>query len=85
MGLINKVVPHEELDAAVAEIAERYAKSATKAIGLIKRMLNRSTDSTLEALLELEKHGQVAASQSDDYKEGVAAFLEKRKANFQGK
>lgn len=85
LGLLNQVVPHEELDAAVDAIATRYASAATKAIGLIKRMLNRSFSSSLDEMLEMEKYGQEIAGRSGDYKEGVQAFIEKRKPNYQGK
>jgi 2-(1,2-epoxy-1,2-dihydrophenyl)acetyl-CoA isomerase len=85
LGLLNKVVPADQLDAAVAEVAARYAKGATKAIGLMKRMLNRSFESSLDEMLEQEKFGQEIAGRSEDYKEGVNAFVEKRLAQFQGK
>lgn len=85
LGLINKAVPAEELDAAVQAIAEKYAKSATKAIGMMKKMLNRSYSSTLDEMLEQEKFGQEIAGRSEDYKEGVDSFNEKRPAQFKGK
>ncbi|MCS7074102.1 MAG: enoyl-CoA hydratase-related protein [Bacteroidia bacterium] len=84
-GMVNQVVPDEQLDETVATIAQRYANSATKAIGLMKRMLNRSMESTLEEALTQEMFCQEIAGQTDDYKEGVLAFTEKRKPNFQGK
>lgn len=84
LGLVNQVVAPEELDAAVQAIAERYAQAPTKAIGLIKRMLNRSFSSSLAEMLEMEKHGQEIAGRSGDYKEGVAAFVEKRKPVYKG-
>lgn len=85
LGLINKVVAPEELDEAVMEIASRYAKAPTKAIGLIKRMINRSFESSLDEMLEMEKYGQETAGRTEDYKEGVNAFVEKRKAEFKGR
>lgn len=85
LGLVNKLVAHEDLDAAVAEVAGRYAKAATKSIGLIKRMLNRSFSSDLESMLEMEKHGQEIAGRTEDYREGVAAFNEKRKPEYKGR
>ncbi len=85
MGLINKTVPAEELDSAVKFYTDYYAQAPTKAIGLMKKMLNRAASSTLEDMLEYEAYCQEIAGGSADYKEGVQAFLEKRKANFKGK
>ena len=85
LGIINKLVPAEELDAAVKEFADRYAAAAPKAMALIKKMLNKSLSSNLRDMLQYEAYSQEIAGMSDDYKEGVAAFLEKRKAVFKGK
>lgn len=85
MGLVNKVVPADELDEAVNNLSTYYANAPTKAIGLIKKMLNKSGNATLEQMLEYEAYCQEIAGNSEDYKEGVAAFLEKRKAEFKGK
>lgn len=85
MGLITKAVAADKLDAAVKEYSGYYACAPTKAIGLIKKMLNKSTTSTLEEMLEYEAYCQEIAGGSEDYKEGVKAFLEKRKAEFKGK
>lgn len=85
LGLVNRVVAPEELDQAVEELALRYAKAPTKAIGLIKRMLNRSFSSSLDEMLEMEKHGQEIAGRTEDYKEGVASFVEKRDPNYKGR
>ena len=85
LGLVNKIVPADQLDEAVNKVAQRYAKAPTKAIGLIKRMLNRSFESSLEDMLEQERFGQETAGRTADYKEGVQSFIEKRKPNYQGK
>jgi 2-(1,2-epoxy-1,2-dihydrophenyl)acetyl-CoA isomerase len=84
MGLINKAVPADQLDSAVKVYAEHFATAPTKAIGLIKTMLQKSASATLEEMLEYEAWCQEIAGSSADYREGVAAFLEKRKARFAG-
>jgi 2-(1,2-epoxy-1,2-dihydrophenyl)acetyl-CoA isomerase len=85
MGLVNKAVPADQLDAAVREYTTYFSKAPTKAIGLIKKMLNKSATSTLDEMLEYEAYSQEIAGSTADYKEGVLAFLEKRKAGFLGK
>ncbi|MDP5172299.1 MAG: enoyl-CoA hydratase-related protein [Bacteroidia bacterium] len=84
-GLINEVVPASELDDRVAAIAATYAAKAPKALGLIKRMLNKSFESGLEEMLLMEKYCQEIAGSTQDYQEGVQAFTEKRTAIFSGK
>ena len=83
-GMINRVVKHEELDAETLKIATHYAQAPTKAISLIKKMLNKSFHSNLDTMLEYEAYCQEIAGRSDDYKEGVNAFNEKRKPAFKG-
>jgi 2-(1,2-epoxy-1,2-dihydrophenyl)acetyl-CoA isomerase len=85
IGLINKAVPPHELDGAVKEYTEYFASAPTKAIGLIKKMLQKSTHATLEEMLDYEAYCQEIAGSSEDYREGVAAFIGKRKAKFSGK
>jgi 2-(1,2-epoxy-1,2-dihydrophenyl)acetyl-CoA isomerase len=85
IGLINKCVPSDQLDAAVKSYTDYFATAPTKSIGLIKKMLNKSATSSLEEMLEYEAYCQEIAGTSHDYKEGVAAFLEKRKPTFLGK
>ncbi len=84
-GMVNKVVPEEELDAAVAELAAHYAIAPTKAIALMKKMLNKSFHSDLDTMLDYEASCQEVAGNSEDYKEGVKAFNEKRKPEFKGR
>jgi 2-(1,2-epoxy-1,2-dihydrophenyl)acetyl-CoA isomerase len=84
LGLINKVVKADELDSAIKVYTDYYKVAPTRAIGLIKKMLNKSATSTLEEMLEYEAYSQEIAGSTSDYKEGVTAFLEKRKPNFKG-
>ena len=85
VGLVNKVVPSSDLEKTTMELAQRLAQSPTKSIGLIKRTLNKALASDLDSLLDYEATIQEIASLSEDHKEGVAAFLEKRQAQFKGK
>jgi 2-(1,2-epoxy-1,2-dihydrophenyl)acetyl-CoA isomerase len=85
LGIINKVVPAAELDAMVKHYTDFYGNAPTKAIGLMKKMLNKSYGSTLDEMLEYEAFCQDIAGSSDDNKEGVKAFSEKRKPQFTGK
>jgi len=84
-GLVNKVVPAAELEKTTMDIAERLALAPTKAIGLIKRTLNKAMTSDLDTLLDYEATIQEIASRTEDHREGVAAFLEKRPAAFKGR
>ncbi|MFN9520480.1 MAG: enoyl-CoA hydratase-related protein [Bacteroidota bacterium] len=83
-GMVNRVVKHDELDAETQKIADYYAQAPTKAIALMKKMLNKSFHSNLDTMLEYEAHCQEIAGRTADYKEGVAAFNEKRKPAFKG-
>lgn len=85
IGLVNKVVPAATLDEAVKVYTDYFAKAPTKAIGIIKKMLNKSAGSTLDEMLEYEAYSQETAGASYDHQEGVKAFLEKRKPEFLGK
>ncbi len=84
LGIINKVVPDAELDTAVKGYTDYFAKAPTKSIGMIKKMLNKASSSSLDEMLEYEKYSQQIAGTSEDYKEGKQAFLEKRKPDFKG-
>lgn len=83
-GIINRVTTLENLDAEVAKLTDYYSKAPTKAIALMKKMLNKSFQSDLDSMLEYETYCQEIAGKSNDYKEGVTAFNEKRKADFKG-
>lgn len=85
LGLVNKVVPADQLDDAVKKYTDYFANAPTKSIGLIKKMLNKSATSTLDEMLDYEAYCQEIAGSSEDYHEGVTAFREKRKAEFKGK
>jgi len=83
-GLINRVVAEDLLDSTVNEVATYYSNAPTKSIGMIKAMLNKAVYSDLETMLQYEAYCQEIAGNSEDYKEGVTAFNEKRKAEFKG-
>lgn len=81
-GLIWKAVDDEQLmDEAIA-LAEGFAKGPTNAYALTKQAIHAASTNTLDQQLDLERKLQREAGMSDDYKEGVAAFLEKRPANY---
>ena len=83
-GIINAVAPLEQLDALVNKYTDYYASAPTKAIGLIKRMLNKSQAASLDEMLDYEAYCQDIAGATHDHKEGVLAFMEKRKPQFRG-
>ncbi|MEZ4691349.1 MAG: enoyl-CoA hydratase-related protein, partial [Ignavibacteria bacterium] len=85
-GLVNKVVSNNELLKKSAEItAKNFAERPTKAIGMIKDLMNKSFESSLDDILQLEGDYQEQAGNTEDFKEGIASFLEKRKSVFKGK
>ena len=84
IGMINRVVPGAELSAASAELAGKLAQGPTGSIGRIKRMLNASFSNDLAGQLELEHACQIESGRDGDFKEGVAAFFEKRPPKFTG-
>ena len=85
MGMIYKVTSLEDFENTVITIAGTLAQMPTKALGMTKRLLNKSMSNNLEQQLDLESKLQIEAAQSEDYAEGVAAFIEKRKPEFKGK
>lgn len=85
LGLINRVVPFAELDAAVNQMAERLAAAPAVALAMIKQGLHFGQQNDLAAALDNEAVNQGQCFRSKDFAEGVQAFLEKRKPHFQGK
>jgi 2-(1,2-epoxy-1,2-dihydrophenyl)acetyl-CoA isomerase len=84
IGLINKCVPLDQLGAATDEWANRLAVAPTKAVGLAKWLLNRSLDSDRGTAFEEEAWAQELASRTEDFQEGVQAFIERRDVQFKG-
>jgi 2-(1,2-epoxy-1,2-dihydrophenyl)acetyl-CoA isomerase len=83
-GLVSEVVEGDRLAERAAELAAEYAAMPTRGIGMTKRLFSEAAHNTLEEQLELEAELQTAATQTQDFREGVAAFLEKRDPNFTG-
>ncbi len=84
-GLVSEVVLADDLAPRAAERAAAYAAMPTKGIGMTKRLLDAAATTRLQEQLEQEAELQAAATQTEDFAEGVAAFLEKRDANFKGR
>jgi 2-(1,2-epoxy-1,2-dihydrophenyl)acetyl-CoA isomerase len=85
IGMIYRAVDDQDLMGEAHTVAERLAAGSTHALGLMKRALAASPTNTLDAQLDLERDLQREAGASDDYMEGVRAFLDKRPANFHRK
>jgi 2-(1,2-epoxy-1,2-dihydrophenyl)acetyl-CoA isomerase len=84
-GLVSEVVEAERLPERAAELAAAYAAAPTRGIALTKRLFDHAENATLEEQLELEAELQGEAAASEDFREGVAAFLGKRPPEFRGR
>lgn len=84
LGMVYKVFEPETFQQQALDLALEMAKMPTKALGLTKQLLNASFNNTLDQQLTLESTLQIQAANTNDYKEGVTAFVEKRKPNFKG-
>jgi 2-(1,2-epoxy-1,2-dihydrophenyl)acetyl-CoA isomerase len=84
-GLVAEVVEDGRLAGRARDVAGTFAALPTRAIGMTKRLLERAPLSSLAEQLELEAQLQSAAAQTEDFREGLAAFLEKREARFTGR
>ena len=83
-GLIWKAVEDDQLDAEVDALAARFAAGPTRGLARIKQMIRESWDQCLDTELDRQRDAMRELGFSDDYREGVAAFMEKRKPNFTG-
>ena len=84
MNMIYKAVPDIEFESMVTQLAQQLAKMPTKALGLTKKAVDAGFNQDLGAQLALEEKLQTQAGQTNDFKEGVQAFLEKRSPEFKG-
>jgi 2-(1,2-epoxy-1,2-dihydrophenyl)acetyl-CoA isomerase len=84
IGLVNKVVADDSLSEEAQKLAERLAAMPTAALGRMKASLYASFETDLESALEREAEGQMFCGYTQDHKEGVTAFFEKREARFVG-
>ena len=82
LGIVNDVFPDDRLMEEVEKVAKRIAQGASKAFARTKELLNRSLLESLETQMENERQGIIASSQTPDFREGIAAFLEKRPPKF---
>ena len=84
IGLVNRVVPGDQLEQEATAWAELLAAGPTRALGLAKRLLNRSLESSLDTALEEEALAQEEVAETADLREGLAAFKERRDPRFTG-
>lgn len=84
IGMIYRAIPAEEFETEVEKLAQKMAKMPTRALALTKKAINASMGNTFETHMPYENTLQVEASATEDYQEGVSAFVEKRKPVFRG-
>jgi enoyl-CoA hydratase/carnithine racemase len=85
IGIVNRVVPHDELDAFVDDVAGRLAAGPPIALGMTKRLLNQAHDVTFPQALEAEAMAQAVNGATEDTPEAIRAFLAKRPPTFRGR
>ena len=84
IGLVNRVYPVDEFEDAVKSLAEKLAKNSPKALGMMKKLVNEGLTSNLQSAGQAENQAQFILFESEDFREGVQAFIEKREARFKG-
>ncbi|MDP4220537.1 MAG: enoyl-CoA hydratase-related protein [Bacteroidota bacterium] len=85
LGLVNKIVSADKLEEETMQIAKAFANGPTKAYGYIKKMIDRAAGMSLDEALDYEVFMQEAAGRTEDYTNAIAAFKEKKKAEFKGR
>jgi 2-(1,2-epoxy-1,2-dihydrophenyl)acetyl-CoA isomerase len=85
LGIVNQVVPDDELVSTTQELARRLAQGPRLALGLMKRNFNAAESGTLSELLDLEARHQIETGRTEDHREAARAFVEKRKPVFRGR
>ena len=85
LGIVNHIIPADELLVRAHEMASQIAAGPPTALAMVKTLLNKSSTATLDQMLEFESYAQTVAYVTDEHREGVAAFREKRNPNFRRK